>query len=190
MRDADDPNDGPEEFDAPGAPEELSAGADIHKNAWSQTIDDMQALGSELRDEGWETVITSLAVDTAPEPPEDGPEGRWGLVHVVPDNNAEPIQEAVAAGEFPKFDVFRATAEGRIFLVTQLLDPETKTAVLVAGNFQRRLARGAVRTAMEHDEFYTHLQTLDGTHLGSFRHESYEKFFPEADRLVDVDPEV
>jgi len=189
MRDVDDPNDGSEEFDAPGAPKELSASADVHKNAWSQTIDDMQALAAELREEGWETVITTPAIDTAPEPPEDGPEGRWGIVHVVPDNDADAVRDAVAAGEFPKYDVFRAGAEGRIFLVTQLLDPGTETAILVAGNFERRLAQGAVTTAIEHDELYTHLQTLDGTHIGSFRHESYEKFFPEADRLVDTERE-
>ena len=189
MRDVDDPNDRSEDFDVPGAPEELSASADIHKNAWSQTLDDMQALADELREEGWETVITAPTVDTAPEPPEEGPESRWGLVHVVPDNYADDVGEAVEAAEFPKFDVFRATAEGRVFLVTQLLDPETQTAVLVAGNFERRVARGAVNAAVEHDEFYTHLQTLDGTPIGSFQHESYEKFFPEADRLVDVDQE-
>lgn len=185
MRDVDDPNDGSENFDAPGTPKELSASADIHKNAWAQTLDDMKALASELREDGWDTVLTVPSLDTAPEPPEDGQAGRWGLVHVVPDNDADAIRDAVEAGEFPSFDLFRAEAEGRVFHVTQLLDPDTETAILVAANFERRVASGLVNTAMDNDELYTHLQTLDGTHLGTFKHDGYEKFFPNADRVVD-----
>ncbi len=171
-----------------GSEEELEASVPIHKDAWSQTLDDMQAMAEELEDEGWDTV-TVTAVDTAAEPPEDGPGDRWGLVHVVPDNQAEAFREAVEACEFPAFDVFRAEAEGRVFHVTQLLDPEMETSILIAANFQRYRADGAVRTAREENEMYTHAETLSGDHLGSFKHDDYEKFFPEADRLVDLDEE-
>ncbi|MFC7081917.1 DUF7529 family protein [Halorussus caseinilyticus] len=42
-----------------------------------------------------------------------------------------------------------------------------------------RHAPGLVKTALEEDEMYTHVQKLDKTHLGSFRHDDVEKFFPE-----------
>lgn len=171
-----------------GSEEELEASVSVHKDAWSKTLDDMQAMAEELESEGWDTV-TVTALDTAPEPPEDGPEDRWGLVHATPDNQAEALADAIEEGEFPTFDVFRAEAEGRIFHVTQLLDPETETAILIAGNFRRHRADGVVRTALEADEMYTHAQDMSGNHLGTFRHDEYEKFFPEADRLIDLDEE-
>ncbi|NHN46152.1 hypothetical protein G9464_00875 [Halostella sp. JP-L12] len=186
MREADDPADDAELNEPPGTGEELEASADVHKDAWARTIDDMEAMGEELEEEGWD-VVTVITADTAPEPPDAGPEGRWGLVHVVPDNLADEFRSAVERGEFPQFDLFRAEAEGRVFHVTQLLDPETETAILIAANFLRRRADGLVRTALEADEMYTHAQTLSGEQLGSFRHDGYEKFFPEADRLVDLD---
>ncbi|WP_135821817.1 DUF7529 family protein [Halostella litorea] len=189
MRDVDDSDETPDGIDHPGDPEELSASGGIHKDAWAQTLDDMQALAAELEEEGWDTVLTVPALDTAPEPPEDGQEGRWGLIHVVPDNHAEAIRDAVEDGEFPRFDVFRAEAEGRVFHVTQLLDPESGIAILVAANFERHQARGVVNVATDEDELYTHLQTLDGTHLGTFRHDDYGKFFPNADRLADLGDE-
>ena len=185
MREADDPaDDAPTE--APSGPgEELEASADIHTDAWSRTIDDMEAMGDELEDDGW-GVVTVITADTAPEAPDVGDDDRWGLVHVVPDNFADEFRSAVERGEFPRFDLFRAEAEGRVFHVTQLLDPETETAILVAGNFLRHRADGLVRTARDEGEMYTHARTLAGEHLGSFRHDDYEKFFPEADRLVEL----
>lgn len=185
MNESDDP--GREEGldDPPDTGEELATSASIHKDAWSQTLEDMEAMATDLEDEGWD-VVTVTAVDTAPEPPEDGPSDRWGIVHVVPDNQAEAFAAAVDEGEFPRYDVYRAVAEGRVFHVTELLDPETETAILIAGNFRRSRAEGVVRTAREEGELYTHAQTLSGDRIGAFRHDGYEKFFPEADRLVDV----
>jgi len=182
MREPDESGD-EENLEPLGSAEELEASVSIHKDAWSKTLDDMQAMAEELESEGWDTT-TVTALDTAPEPPEDGPQDRWGIVHALPDNQGEAFADAVEAGEFPRFDVFRAEAEGRIFHVTQLLDPETETAVLIAGNFQRHRVEGVVRTALDEDEIYTHVQTMSGDRLGSFKHDDYEKFFPEADRLV------
>lgn len=169
----------------PGTGEGLSANAAVHKDAWQATIDDMNAMAEGFREEGWETVITAIAGDSAPEPPEDGPSGRFGIVHVLPETESEEIRDAVAEGEFPRYDVFRAEREGRVFLVTQFLDPETSTAVFVAGNFERHRAIGLVRAAREEGKIYTHLQKLDGTVVATFEHDDLTKFFPEADRLVE-----
>ena len=68
-------------------------------------------------------------------------------------------------------------------LVTEFLDPETETAIVVAGHFDARRVGGLTKSAIEADAMYTHAETLDGTHLGSVRHEKHEPFLPagEAD---------
>ncbi|EMA55056.1 MULTISPECIES: DUF7529 family protein [Halococcus] len=152
------------------------------KDAWAATREDMDALAAEYDEEGWNT-LTISAGDTAPEPPDAGDEDRFGLAHVIPDNRAEAFTEAHAAGEFPRYDVFRNEAAGRVFVVTVLLDPASETAILLAGTFERHLSAELAQAASEADEMYTHVQTLDGTQLGSFRHDDPEKFFPGADAV-------
>jgi hypothetical protein len=165
-------------------PDVLAAHAERNKEAWTQTLDDMEALAAEREREGWKPIVVP-AGDTAPEPPDSGPPDRYGLVHVVPGNKADALRVAFDAGEFPQYDVYRGETESRVFLVTELLDPETETAIYVAGNFRRRDARALVRTVRETGEMYTHFQKLDETRIGSVRHDGYRKFFPNADRVAE-----
>ena len=179
------PRTGPED-DKPDYAEQIATSADVHKGAWQRTLEDMEAMADELREEGW-TVITTAAGHTAPTNPDASESDRFGFVHVVPDNDAEELEDAVETGGFPKYRVFRNEMEGRIFMVTQLLDPESQTVVLVAGNFQMRHAPGMVKTALEEDEMYTHIQRLDKTHIASFRHDDVEKFFPDPYKYAGYD---
>lgn len=158
----------------------LSADPDALREAWAATREDMETLAAEYDDEGWDT-LTIAAGDTAPEPPDAGERGRFGLVYVIPDNRAEAFTEAHSASEFPRYDVFRNEAAGRVFVVTVLLAPEAETAILLAGAFERRTSTGLAQAAADADEMYTHVQTLDGTQLGSFRHDDPRKFFPGSD---------
>lgn len=164
--------------DDPDYAEQIAASADVHKGAWQRTLDDMTTMSDELEAEGWD-VVTLAAGHTAPKPPDAGESDRFGFVHVVPDNQAEEFAEAFEAGEFPQYRVFRNEMQGRVFMVTQLLDPDAEQVVLIASNFEMRHAPGLVTAALEEGEIYTHVQTLDKTHLGSFRHDDVEKFFPE-----------
>lgn len=171
--------------------ERLAAYADRHKDAWQQTLEDMQAMAEAREDEGWETVVIA-AGDTAPEPPEAGDSDRFGLVHVVPDNLADEFLDVFEGADFPVYDVYRAEHEGRVFLVTELLDPDAEVAVYVAATFELRHAGDLIRTVKAEETMYTHLQRLDGTHLGSFEHDDPAKFFPkyetfEADADADAD---
>lgn len=170
----------PETSDDADYADRLAARSEGLKDAWGATIADMEALAEEYEAEGWQTV-TIPAGHTAPEPPDSGVEGRFGLVYVIPDNYAERFTEAFEAGEFPRYDVFRNEASGQVFVVTALLDTESETVILIAGGFERHNARSLVATAVETGEMYTHVQTLDGTPLGSFRHDDPEKFFPTTD---------
>ena len=164
--------------DDPDYAEQIAASADVHKGAWQRTLDDMTAMADELEDEGWD-VVTIASGHTAPKPPDAGDDDRFGFVHVVPDNHAEEFVAAFEDGAFSQYRVFRNEMQGRVFMVTQLLDPEAEQVILIAGNFEMRHAPGLVNTALEEGEMYTHVQKLDKTHLGSFRHDDVEKFFPE-----------
>jgi len=163
--------------------EQETAFADVYSNAWSETLDDAQRMAEGREAEGWETLVLP-AGDTAPEPPGDGPEGRYGLVYVVPGNRGETFTEMHTYASFPAYDVFRATVHGQVFIVTELLDPDQEVAVYVAGNYELRVADRLVQTAAEEGRMYTHLQKLDGTVLGSFEHEDWRKFFPNPDSFL------
>lgn len=158
----------------------VATGAAVHSAAWEATIEDARATAEDLEANGW-AVVTLVAGDTAPESPTAGDTDRFGLSYVVPDNEAGPFRKAFDAGEFPRYEVYRAERAGRVFLLTVLLDPGSEAAILLAGTYERRTADECIRAAVEADEMYTHVQLLDGTHLGTFRHENYEKFFPDED---------
>lgn len=170
----------PDVSDDPDRADRVAATADTLKDAWAATLDDMEALAAEYAEEGWETV-TIPAGHTAPEPPDSGVEGRFGLVYVIPGDRAEEVTTAIEAGTFPRYDVYRNEADGQVFLVTVLTDPETETAIFVAGGFERRSSRSLLSAAQERGTMYTHLQKLDGTPVGSFEHDDPQKFFPATD---------
>ncbi|MEE6210663.1 hypothetical protein U3A55_10905 [Salarchaeum sp. III] len=168
--------------------EQITDNPDAKRDAWAQTLADMEALADDLEAEGW-TTVTLRAGDTATKglDSNDDPDDedvQYGIFHVVPDNDAAAFEDAFREDGFPVYDVYRAEVDGRVFLVTELRDPETETAIFIAGNFLRHYAQPLVEAAVEQGGLYTHVQRLDTTHLGSFEHDGYEKFFPEADRVV------
>lgn len=162
----------------------LATIAETMKDAWARTIEDMRARAEAYEEQDW-AAITVAAGDTAPEHPDAGPAGRFGFVHVLPGDTASEIRETVEDGEFSEYDVFRATASGRVFLVTELLDPDSRTVICVAGSYELRTVGPLVAAADEAGVCYTHLQTLDGTVVGSFEHEDYEKFVPRVESFRD-----
>lgn len=164
--------------DDPDYAERIAQHAQVHKSAWQRTLDDMQALEEELQDEGWD-VVAVPAGHTAPENPDAGETDRWGLVYVIPGNYAEEFSEAVEAGDYPRFEVYQQEVDGRTFMLTMLQDPDAEQAILIAGNFEMRHAPPLVRTAQREDVMYTHVQKIDKTPLGTFRHADWEPFFPD-----------
>lgn len=176
--------------------DEIASDADVLKNAWGATIGEMRAMAEDLEAEGW-SVTTVGADHTAPEPPDVGPEGRFGLSYVVPDNYAREVRATIAAAAgvdedeldteepreldaFGRYEVYRTESSGHAFQVTALYDDDTKTALLLAGTYELRHATSLMKAAVERDEMYTHIQTLDETPVGSFHHEDWELFFPNA----------
>lgn len=157
---------------------------EVYNAAWEQTIEDVEAIEDELADEGWET-LSIITGQTLPMAPRHGDTDRFGIVYVVPGDKAEPFEATVADKTFPQYDVFRQEVNGRLFVVTELLDPETKTAVLLAGSFWTHDAEHLIDTVEEKDEMYTYVQKLDETQLGSFQHDEPAKFFSKLDDQTD-----
>jgi hypothetical protein len=156
----------------------IAATADIRREAWSATLEDMDATADELEAEGWDTIRIPAGDTGAFGTDDEADDDTFGLMYVIPGDRADAVEAAVEGGSFPKFEVYRAEQNGLVYLVTVLLDPDTETAILVAGQFELRKAVGCARAAVEHDEMWTHLRRLDGTPVASFHHEDYEKFFP------------
>ena len=166
----------------------VAANADAIREAWKATLDDMEAMAEARRAEGWEAV-TCMAVDTAPTNPDAGDRDDFGLVFVLPNNMAEAFQDAYEAGSFPKYEVYRASDEGRAYVVVEYVDPETETVIFVAGQYELRFAPGMVKAARREDAMYTYAQLIDGTRVGAFEHDGVEKFVPDVERIEDYQVE-
>lgn len=172
--------------------ERIAASSEATKNAWQATLEDMEGMAAELEEEGWTTTV--LAADnTATTTSRTGDSELYGLVSVIPDNFADEFTEAFEQGHeegggFEEYEVYRSETDGWAFQVTVFYDELTGNAILLAANYQLVHAKNLMRAAIEREEMYTHIQTLDGTILGSFRHEAWENFFPNAkQRLNDIE---
>ncbi|ELY94683.1 hypothetical protein C482_17965 [Natrialba chahannaoensis JCM 10990] len=152
------------------------------KDAWAQTTDELEVLAEQRRENGWDTVAIP-AIQTAAVSRDAGSKHneRFGIVFVVPDNYADSFSEAFERGEFPRFQAYRNEVSGAVFLVVEYLDPDTETAILLAGQYERRHVGGMLSAATDEGVLYTHAKTLNGTLLGSFEHEGdeYEPLVPD-----------
>lgn len=151
--------------------------SDAERDALTETVEDARRIAEDRREDGWEALVVPAA-DTAPVPA-DADEGYSGFVHVVPDNLADRVRAAAGRGSFPRYDVYRRQVGDAVCFVTELLDPETETALLVAGSYRLANADALYRQANREGVVRTHLRRLDGELLGSFEHERIEKFFPD-----------
>ena len=146
-------------------------------NPYERTLAELEARAEELRAEGWQVATVPAAHVTA-EPPEAGDSDRFGYVYVAPGSAEEPFREAFDVGAFGSFELFRRTVGGTEYLLTELTDTEREVAILLAGAVENGDV-GAVRRAAEREgAMYSHVQLLDYTHLGSFRHDP-EPFFDD-----------
>lgn len=147
--------------------------------AWKQTLEDMDAIARQRRDDGWD-VLTVRAAQTDTVSRDTGDPDRFGLVHVVPDNDADEFAETYDEDAFTEYLAYGASIGGYVYLVTELIDPSTERSILIAGRYDLALARGLITAAREEGVLYTHCKTIDGTNLGSFEHEEYEPLLPDA----------
>ncbi|OLZ41670.1 hypothetical protein A6E15_12045 [Natrinema saccharevitans] len=147
----------------------------IQTDAWKQTLEDAEAIAQERRDEGWE-VVTIVAAHTDTVSRDMGGDDRFGLVHVIPNNYVETFTDVFDSDEFTEYLVYGTEIDGFMFVVTELIDPETERSILIPSRYDLARADGMITSAEDEDALYTHVKTIDGTILGSFEHDEYELF--------------
>ncbi len=146
--------------------------------SWAKTLASTTEMETELRDDGWE-VVTVRAGHVAPEPPEHGDTDRFGFVYLAQGEDADDFTDAVERAAFDGYEVFNRREGDDLFVLTRLTDAEQKLAVLLVGAVNLSHATDLAEAARERGVMYSHVQLLDGTHLGSFRHDDPTAFLPE-----------
>lgn len=165
--------------------ERLAGVQDTLKSGWQRTLEDMTAMAANREDKGYQT-LTVPTGDAAPEPPSAGPEDddSWGISFVVPGNKADELRERFRTSEFDDVGVYQATVQGQVFLVVELVDTDDDVAVFLAGHYEMRHAPALVRHALEQDAMYVHAQRLDGSHVGTAKHDDPTDFFPDPEAFL------
>lgn len=152
----------------------------VHLEAWTQTLEDMEAIAADRRDDGW-AVVTLVAAHTDTVSRDMGEDDDFGLSHVVPNNHAERFVETYDDEAFTEYLAYGSEVEGFMYVVTELIDPAAERSILIAARYDRATARGLVESAREAGVLYTHVRTIDGTVLGTFEHEEYEPLLAATD---------
>lgn len=151
--------------------------SDADKAGWAATLEELQALADERRTEGWDVLATQSG-HTAPEPPDAGDTDQFGLVYVIPGDDADRLADLLADAAFDEFEAYRRTVDGTCFLVTELRDTERRQCVLVAGAYDVADARPLAAHAAEVGHLFSRFQRLNGTPVAEVRHDAYEKLLP------------
>lgn len=147
-------------------------------NGWARTLESATEMAETLRADGWE-VVTIRAAHVAPEPPSHGETDRFGFVYIAQGEDADDFTDAVARGEFDGYEVFNRQSGSSLFTLTRVTDADRQLAVLLVGTVNLEQADDLAAAARERGEMYSHVQLLDGTHLGSFHHDDPDAFLPE-----------
>lgn len=156
----------------------MAVHSDGGENAWGRTLSTATEMAESMASDGWD-VTTVRAAHVAPEPPTAGENDRFGFVYVAPGDVAADVESAIADGSFDAYEVFNRQLGNDLFTITKITDTDRKVAVLLVGGVDVTRASGLVAAVRERGEMYSHVQTLDGTHLGSFYHDDPAPFFPE-----------
>ncbi|ELY44389.1 DUF7529 family protein [Natronorubrum sulfidifaciens] len=145
---------------------------EVQTDAWKQTLEDMEAIAEQRRDDGW-SVVTVMAAHTDTVSRDMGDDDTFGLVHIIPDNYAAEFASTFDATEFTEYLAYGSDIQGYMYAVTEFIDSETDRSILLASRYDMTRAEGMVQSAEEEGVLYTHVKTVDGTVLGTFEHESY-----------------
>lgn len=168
--------------DVPTAADRIASQSETIAGGWEDTLADVEAMADDRSDRGFD-VVTLPSGDTTPLPPDAGETDRWGLSHVIPGNRVEPFRDLYEGGEFTETGVYQRSVAGHVFMVTECIDPDAGSVILIAGAFEMREAPALVRAAVDRGKLYSHVRTLDRTYVGTFEHDDPSDFFPEPDRF-------
>ena len=147
---------------------------------WSLLLEEMDEMALELETEGWET-LTIPAGDVAAVISESSPVDEHGYVYVIPGNAADRFESLFISDGFPVTEVFQQTTANHLFLLTVFKDTATNTAILLSGVLEPSTLAQCRNRAEKTGTMYTHICRINGTHLGSFKHDDWAPFFPETE---------
>lgn len=147
-------------------------------DGWVRLLDGMKRMAEELTSEGWETLAIP-AGDAAPVTAEGGRTDDHGFAYVIPGDDADTFDAWFTPDGFTRAEVHRAVDDRHLHLLTTFLDAETSRAILIAAVLDRSAIGACRREAFDAGVTYSHVFRIDGTHLGSFRHDDPEPFFPD-----------
>lgn len=149
----------------------LQSQSEAHIDAYKQLLSEKDELAADREDDGWDVLtLTSTHTNMLST---DNDRDWWGFSHIVGGSDAEAFEDFYDQNEFTEYLVYRRQVEGYMYLVTELLDPTDKRTVLIASRYDQQLAKGVINSAKSEGVLYTHVQTIDGTIVGSFEHEEY-----------------
>lgn len=152
--------------------ERLKNSTSAETEAWKQELEEMELIAQERRDDGWE-VLTMSAGHTNTVSRDGDDDKKFGICHIVPDSDAEAFAEFYDEESFTEYLAYGRPIESHLYLVTELIDPVSERAVLIAGRYNRMYADGMISDANEEGVLYTHVEKINGTVVGSFEHEAY-----------------
>lgn len=151
--------------------------SDAEKTGWKATLGEHDALADERRAAGWD-VLQTQAGDTAPESPDSGDSDRFGLVYVIPGDDADRLAELFEEMAVDEFEAYRRTVGTTCFLVTEFRDTANQQCVIVAGAYDVGDAQSLADHAADVGHLFSRFQRLDGAPVAEVRHDAYEKLLP------------
>jgi len=161
------------------------------RDAWEAVIDDMEATAAEYRDAGFETLeLHPGDVTVLPTPAAAAGNvevDRLGLDVLLPGNEFEPLQAAVADHEFDEYDAFRATEGDIVFLVVAMKSVDGSFAVLFPLYYETTEARLMLARVADRGEMRTYLRPLDDSERVVFSQANPDNLLPEGFDPESVD---
>ncbi|MHB9288086.1 hypothetical protein ACKVMT_13725 [Halobacteriales archaeon Cl-PHB] len=159
------------------------------KDGWERTVEDMRAMAEDRRKRGFDTYTLASGNTGTIAPNEGGPDDdRFGLSHLIPDDELEEFEEFYQNGEYTDTGVYQVTDSGNTLMVTEHIDHDNERIIYIAGAFRIVDAAALVRAAMDRGYLHTYVRTLDNEIHGTFKHDDPSAFFPDPQLYYSYDP--
>lgn len=143
-----------------------------HTIAWEQTLEEVDLIAKERREDGWEaTVVMAAHTDTVSKDMNN--HDRFGLMHVIPNNYVNKFVQQYD-DSFTEYLAYGTSNNGVMYVVIDLIDPNAERSILVPCSYDMTMAHGMTESAAEEGALYSYFKKIDGEILGEFRHEEFE----------------